>query len=110
MILSLNVTGFKPSEKGPTYAEYATNFEPEFMAKAVLTDFKSGKKLFQQFYLFASNTIKPMDGTIYFEADPKYFAADQFVLFQHPEIAAAGFRSAIPLIAQDIAKALKKSQ
>ncbi len=78
------------------------------MLRAKLTDAKTKKTLFSQFYLVANNSLKPMDGTILVEPDRKFYVSSTRDLFEKPEIAAAGFRSAIPLLAQYIAAALKK--
>ncbi len=39
------------------------------MARATLRDGSSNRKLFEQFYIFANNTLKPIDGTIMFVPD-----------------------------------------
>lgn len=108
-VLDLTVGGFLPDQLGPTYAAHGAQFEPEFMMRARLTDAKTKKTLFSQFYLVANNSLKPMDGTILVEPDSKFYVSSTRDLFEKPDIAAAGFRSAIPLLAQQIAQALKKN-
>lgn len=107
-VMKLKIGGFLPGQPGVTYSSHGAEVEPEFMVRATLTDSKTQRKLFEQLYLFANNSIKPMDGTIMLVPDPKYyFTADKDV-FKNPELAAAGLRSVIPLVANHIATSLKK--
>ena len=107
-VMNLTVGGFLPDQPGPTYSAHAAAFEPELTIKARLTDTKTKKTLFQQLYLIANNSIKPMDGTIMLVPDEKYYLASTKDLFGKSDVAAAGFRSALLLVADHIAQSFKK--
>jgi len=107
-VMNLKIGGFLPDQPGPTYSAHGASFEPEYMVRAKLTDTKTNRTLFEQFYLFANNSIKPMDGTLLFIPDQKYYLASEEEIFERPEVVVAGFRSAIPLVAGNIAAAFKK--
>jgi hypothetical protein len=106
--MTLSVGGFLGGQPGPTYSSHGAELEPEFMVRAKLTDGKTKKKLFEQYYLFANNSIKPMDGTMLLVPDKKYYFTSDKEMFAKPEVAAAGFRSVIPLVAEHIAVSLKR--
>jgi hypothetical protein len=107
-VLALKVGAFLPSQQGPAYASHGAEFEPELMLRATLTDAKSNKTLFSRFYLFDNPSIKPMDGTVLFVPDRQYYFQSVDQIFSNPTKAAEGFRSVIPMVAQDIGTAFKK--
>jgi len=107
-VMTLTIGGFLPDQPGPTYSAHGAALEPEMTIKARLTDTKTKKTLFEQLYLIANNSIKPMDGTVMLVPDQKYYLTANKDLAEKADVAAAGFRSALPMVSGHIAQAFKR--
>jgi hypothetical protein len=90
------------------YASHGGAFEPEFVVITKLTDARTKSTLFQQLYLYADDSIEPIDGSILLRPDEKYAFLTARGLFSDLPRAAEGFRAVEPLVAQSIEAALKK--
>lgn len=106
-ILEVKFDGAPPNAN-PMYEGAPAVYQPEYSVHVTLTDAKTQKKIFHQFYVYRDNSVAPMDGTILIRPEPKYNFATAADLFNKPELAAEGFRAAIPIIAQSVGSQLKK--
>jgi len=81
-------------------------FEPTMLVTATMHDGATRKELFRQRYNYSPQDFQIED--VVFRPDEKYEFRKEEDLLADPARAADGFRAAIPLIAADIAKKLKK--
>jgi hypothetical protein len=85
------------------------DFEPEVIVEVQLKDAKTRAVLFSRLYRYRDVTIKPLvDDATPLRPDPKYAFKTGQDLLDNPKLAAEGFRACEPLIAADIAAALKR--
>lgn len=81
-------------------------FKPMVLVTATLTDAKSKKELFRQRYNYSDQSFQMED--VVFEPAKMYDFRKEEELIAESGRAAEGFRAAIPLIASDIARKLKR--
>lgn len=105
-LLNVRITGFRTDYV--IYASYLDLYEPEITVVAKLTDAHTHGTLFQQLYLYANNSIEPMDGSLLLRPDPKYSFRSVERLVEDPKLAADGLRAVEPMVAQSLQASLKK--
>lgn len=105
-VLNARITGFKTDYVA--YASYPGVYEPEVTVVVKLTDAHTHGTLFQRLYLYADNSIEPMDGSLLIRPDPKYSFRTVDGLVANPALAAEGLRAVEPAVASEVRAALKR--
>jgi hypothetical protein len=105
-VLSGKITGFRTDYV--IYASHLDLYEPEVTVVVKLTDAHTHGTLFQRLYLYANNSIEPMDGSLLIRPDPKYSFRTVEGLVANPALAAEGLRAVEPAVANEVRAALKR--
>jgi hypothetical protein len=75
---------------------------------AELVERNTGRTLFEHSYWYDMHTLGSLGHLTTFTPEDKYGFDDSKDVIAHPDIVAAGFRAAIPMIAQALKEDLKK--